>query len=125
LQTMEVAVRDLMAQAVDPTLTVVPSTKPVPVKVIKNPAEEPEVGETLASLGGTLIVLLTELKTALPFPSTLTVIFAELLGVKPVGIVMVIEVSLFVETVQATPLMVTVGAAVPNPEPVKVKESPG
>ncbi len=62
---MLVAVRDLITQVPLPTFTVVPSTKPVPVKVKRTPAVDPELGEMLESLGGMLTMLLiAESKTA-------------------------------------------------------------
>ncbi len=50
---------------------------------------------------------------------------AEALGVKSVGTVKVIEVALFEVTVQETSLTVITGVPEPNPEPVRVKLSPG
>ena len=60
LQIILVEVSVLISQAVEPTLTVVPSWKPAPVIVNKAPALDPVVGEIDEITGVTSMALLRD-----------------------------------------------------------------
>lgn len=129
MQTMLVEVKDLIAQAVLPILTVVPSWKPAPVTVNKTPAVEPTVGEMLVIVGVTEIALVSgSTNSAFPFPTTLTTRVEASFGVISLGTVTVMEVAELAVTVQSTPLIVTVGAepagVLSSPVPVISREPP-